>query len=204
MRQFTAVAGQATQLAALFNTTFAAGFVGPGRYRIDLTTPVGQSTVGGKQALQHVRLVPFAGGPAIVIGSVSSVQMTAELRTFRHLAEIHARRFDGARVPVDVNAHRELLRAVQQFFVAQSFTVVMVDLSETPMSDRPPPMRRPQRGASSQTAWIIAGLALSLALGMGVITALVLHAPVKARPPETPLPETPPAMTTSAPAPSPS
>ncbi len=173
MRQFTAVAGQATQLAALFNAKFIAGIPGLDRYRVDLTTPVGPSTVGGKQALQHLRLTPLAGGPAIVVGTVSSVEMSAELRTYRHLAEIHARRFNGARVPLDVNAHRELTRRLQQFFAAQSFAVVMVDLTETPMSDRPPP---PRRAAGSQTAWIIAGMAISLAVGMGVLTALVLHA----------------------------
>jgi hypothetical protein len=191
IRQFTAVAGQATQLAALFNAKFAAGFVGPGSYRVDMTTPVGQSTAGGKQALQHVRLVPLDGKPAIVVGSVSSVEMAAELRTFRHLAELHARRFNGARVPVDVNAHRELLRRLQQFFAANSISVVMVDLGETPMSDRPPP---PRRAAGSQTAWIITGLAISFALGMGVLMLLVLRAPAKA-----PLP--PPSASAAAPAP---
>ncbi len=87
-----------------------------------------------------------------------------------------------------------VLQLLQQFFAAQSFAVVMVDLTETPMSDRPPP---PRRGGGSQTAWIIAGMALSLALGMGVITALVLRAPAKAAPP------TPPAAAAPEPAPSP-
>jgi hypothetical protein len=167
-RQFTAVAGQATDFALLFNATFSSGF--EGRYRVDLTTPAGPSTAGGKQSLQHMRLVPLDGSPAIVLGSVSPVLKSAEIRTFRHLSEIHARRF-GARVPLDMNAHRDLVRRMSQFFAQQQFSVVMVDVTETPMSDRPPPMPR----SSSPTAWIIAGVALALACGMAVIAVVALR-----------------------------
>ncbi len=178
LKQFTAVAGQATQFAYQFNAVFSAGF--EGRYRVDLTAPVGPSTSGGKQSLQHVRLVPLDGAPAIVIGSVSPVEKTAEIRTFRHLAEIHARRFNGARVPLDVNAHRDLVRRMSHFFTSQSFSVVMVDLTETPMSDRPPPP--PNRGGS-QTPWIIAGVALAVAAGTLILAVAMLTAPPKARAP---------------------
>lgn len=179
LRQFTAVAGQATQFAYLFNTAFADGFQGPARYRVDLTAPVGPSTAGGKQSLQHVRLVPEGGAPAIVVGSVSPVEKTAEIRTFRHLAEIHARRFAGARVPLDVNAHRDLVRRMSQFFAQHGFAVIMVDVTEAPMSDRPPP----PPPAPSQTPWIIAGAALAVAMGTALIAFLALRGvPAKPRP----------------------
>jgi hypothetical protein len=182
-RQFTAVAGQANDFALLFNATFSAGV--EGRYRVDLTTPAGPSTAGGKQSLQHMRLVPHDGSPAIVLGSVSPVLKTAEIRTFRHLSDIHARRFGGARVPLDVNAHRDLCRRMSQFFAQQQFSVVMVDVTEAPLSDRPPPPAR-----SAPTAWIIAGVALALACGMAVVAALALRS--------SPRPAAP-AVTTAAP-----
>lgn len=165
MRQFTAVAGRAAEFAALFNAKFEAGLHGPVSHRIDLTAPVGPSTSGGKQALQHIRLVPLDGSPAIVIGSVSQPENTAEIRTFRHLAEIHARRFRGARVPVDVNGYRELSRNMHAFFAQQGFAVVMVDLGETPASNYPPAMG----GGQSQVPWIIAGMAVAVAIGVAFI-----------------------------------
>jgi hypothetical protein len=172
LRQFTAVAGKATEFASLFNRTFSAGFQGPEMYRIDLTAPDGPSTGGGKQALQHIRLVPLGGGPAIVIGAVNQVDMTAEMRTFRHLAELHARRFNGQRVPVDPNAYRELTRHLHQFFASQTLAVVMVDISEGQMSSRPPPA--PATGGS-QLGWIVAGVAIAFALGVGGIALLVMR-----------------------------
>lgn len=182
MRQFTAVAGKATQFAAVFNAAFIAGFEGPIPYRVDLTTPVGPSTAGGKQALQHLRLAPRGGGPAIVIGSANPNEMTAEIRTFRHLAELHAQRFKGARVPVDANAYRDLTRRLAQFFAAQGFSVVMVDLTDTPMSSRPPP---PPRVHASETPWIVAGMAIAFALGLGLL-AVLLGTRAAGRAPEKP------------------
>lgn len=183
MRQFTAIAGRAAEFAALFNAKFESGFAG--QYRIDLTAPAGPSTAGGKQALQHIRLVPVDGSPAIVIGSVSQPENSAEIRTFRHLAELHARRFKGARVPVDVNAYRELNRNLHAFFASQGFAVVMVDVTDAPASNYPPPMP----AQSSPMPWIIAGMAVAFALGVGVIAFLVITkrpAPAKAAPSATP------------------
>ncbi len=179
------MAGQATQLAALFNAKFAAGFVGPARYRVDLTTPVGQSTVGGKQALQHVRLVPVGGGPGHRHRQRRQplVQMTARAaHLFRPIAEVHAAAVRRRARPGRRSTPTASWCGARAAFLrrAKSFAVVMVDLTETPMSDRPPP---PRPAAGSQTAWIIAGMALSLALGMGVLTALVLRASPKAPPP---------------------
>jgi hypothetical protein len=179
MRQFTAVAGRASQFATLFNQTFAAGLEGPVNCQLDLTTPVGPSTGGGKQALQHLRLVPSDGSPAIVIGTVSQPENQAEIRTFRHLAELHARRFKGARVPVDVNAYRELNRRLHAFFVAQGFAVVMVDVTDAPASNYPPPAGG---GGGSQMPWIIAGMAMAFAVGVVVIALLVLRRPPPATP----------------------
>jgi hypothetical protein len=189
LRQFTAVAGRAAEFAALFNQTFAAGFSGPAPYRLDLTEPSGPSTGGGKQSLQHIRLVPIDGTAAIVIGSVSKVENSAEIRTFRHLADLHARRFKGARVPVDVNAYRQLTRSLHTFFTGQGFAVVMVDVSDNGGEPAPQPAAPP-----SQTPWIIAGAAIAVALGVVVIALMAS----RARPPEGPSPQ--PAPSAAAPA----
>jgi hypothetical protein len=172
MRHFTAVAGKATAFAKLFNATFAAGIDGQGQagFRVDLTAPAGPSTAGGKQALQHILLVPRDGAPAMVMGGVNQADMTAEIRTFRHLAEVHATRFRGARVPVDVNVYRELTRTMHAFFVAQQMSVVMVDVSEAPRSSMPPPAPV----SPSQTPWIIAGVAVAFAMGLGLLAVLLL------------------------------
>ena len=166
MRQFTMVAGKATEFATLFRATFAAGFDAPGHYSLDLTAPTGPSTAGGKQALQHILIVPKDGSPASVIGGVNQPAMTAEIRTFRHLAELHAMRFKGARLPVDPNAYGELTRKLGDFFVMQGMAVVMVDLSETPRATASPPLAAPSR-----TPWIIAGVAVMFALGLGAVAA---------------------------------
>jgi hypothetical protein len=189
LKQFTAVAGRAAEFALHFNRTFADGFAGPAPYLIDLTGPAGPSTGGGKQALQHIRLVPHDGGAAIVIGSVSQPENSAEIRTFRHVAELHARRFKGARVPVDVNAYRTLTRNLHAFFAAQGFAVVMVDVSDAPASNYPPPMA--EGGGGSQTPWIIAGMAIAVALGIGVMALLALKGPART-------PAAPPAVSASA------
>ncbi|MFT3772037.1 MAG: hypothetical protein QM820_42060 [Minicystis sp.] len=188
LRQFTAVAGRAAEFAALFNQTFASGFDGPYHYRIDLTAPAGPSTAGGKQALQHIRLVPENGAPAIVVGQVSQPDNQAEIRTFRHLAELHARRFKGARVPIDVNAYRELNRRLHAFFASQGFAVVMVDVTDAPASNYPPPM---PAGGSSQAPWIIAGMAVAFAVGIGVIAFLATR-------PKAPAEKAKPAVTATA------
>ena len=70
--KYTQVAAQALSLAELFEARFAQGVAGPVPFRIELAAPDGPSTAGGKQALQHIKLVPLGGGPTIVIGSAST------------------------------------------------------------------------------------------------------------------------------------
>src|SRR5689334_3872951 len=77
---------------------------GPVDFRAELVLPDGPSTGGGARAVQHLRLVPAAGGPVssdaatvldlraspgqtIVIGAWDQVQRVATLRTYERLAE---------------------------------------------------------------------------------------------------------------------
>jgi hypothetical protein len=116
--KYTQVAAKALSLAELFEARFAQGVNGPVPFRLELATPDGPSTAGGKQALQHIKLVPIGGGPTIVIGSASTTRQTAEIRTFEHVAALYAQRFHGAPIPLDVRAYRELTQAIAGFFAA--------------------------------------------------------------------------------------
>jgi hypothetical protein len=101
-------------------------------YRVVLAAPDGPSTGGGKQALQHISLVPDAGGATITAGSANQVEKVAEIRTYDHLAQLHAQRFKGKKLPLDRIAYNELCKRMQQFFGEQKLTVVLLDAAQLP------------------------------------------------------------------------
>lgn len=93
----TSLARKLTTLADEVNECFADFRVGGGDWRVELTAPEGMSTGGGKNALQHLRLVPGrAGHPTIVIGVVDPIEQTAELRDYAHVERGHTARFESA------------------------------------------------------------------------------------------------------------
>jgi hypothetical protein len=130
--KYTVVAQKAVSLAELFVAHFAKGLDGPVRFRVEMSAPDGPSTAGGKQALQHVKLVPEAGGPAIVIGSVNLTKFVAEIRTFAHVAALYAQRFHGAKLPIDVTRYYELGQALATFFRAMNLQVTFAELDAWP------------------------------------------------------------------------
>jgi hypothetical protein len=156
--------------ATLFHINFAAGLPGPVHRKIELTTPVGPSTEGGKQALQHLRLVPDDGTSAIVIGSTSPVGKTAEIRTLRHLRDVHTMRFKGAPFPLDGTSYQDLVARLQQFFAAQGHAVVMLDVATPSMA---PPAPQPQSATVSGT--VVALVVLGTIIVASVIGALVMR-----------------------------
>ncbi len=98
----TRVANQAHEVAKTINEGFEDYRVGAGAWQVELSTPEGQSTAGGKQALQHLRLVPTREGyAALVVGTVNGVLYSAELRTFDHVAMSHEVRFKR---PLEISA----------------------------------------------------------------------------------------------------
>lgn len=125
--KYTQVAAKAVSLAELFDARFEQGLQGPVQFRVELSAPDGPSTAGGKQALQHIKLVPSISGPAIVIGSASTARQTAEIRTYEHIAGLYAQRFKGARIPVDVTKYQELSQQLASFFRAMKLTVTFAD-----------------------------------------------------------------------------
>lgn len=163
--RYTQIAAKAHNLAELFKASFAAGLSGHTRYRVELAAPDGPSTAGGRQAVQHIKLVPIDGGVTIVIGSANTTTRRAEIRTYELLAEQHAQRFKGARVPVDIKGYRELTQMLANFFTSMHMKVTFEDVE-----------------ASSQRLSLASGansggqlvVLLLLGFGMAAVVALVV------------------------------
>jgi hypothetical protein len=165
------IAGQAADFATQFNLAFASGLEGPVPFRVELMTPAGPSTAGGKQALQHIRLVPTGKaetGTAIVIGSVNLKDFSAEIRTYGMLADNYASRFKGASPPIDTEKYAALVKQMKMFLSAQSFTVTMLAVSA---SIQPPPMSAPP---ARSPGWVI-GVVLALVALLGAGGYLLLR-----------------------------
>jgi hypothetical protein len=124
-QQHTAFAGQAVGLADLFRYGFSKKRLeGPVNYTPELSSPDGDSTGGGKQALQHVKLVPDSGA-TLVIGTANIVDKSCELRTFRHMDDVHRQRFKGQPFKADPTKYDQLIEELRTFFAGQHFTVSM-------------------------------------------------------------------------------
>lgn len=89
-RKFTTLADEVTECFNDFH-------IGGGDYVVELLAPEGQTTGGGKQALQHLRLRPRRQGYSdIIAGSVNPIEKHAELRTFEHVLLVQEIRFKKA------------------------------------------------------------------------------------------------------------
>ena len=151
--------------ATCFNIDFAAGLKGPVPFQIELTSPVGPSTEGGKQAMQHIRLVPKDGGSSIVIGSWNQVAKSVEIRTIHHLRDLHAMRFKGAPFPIDPAAYQDLVMRLRVFFMSRDHTVVMLDVA-TPSMAPPPPA---SSGVSGTLVAVVVMAAIVIAAVAGAL-----------------------------------
>jgi hypothetical protein len=166
--KYTHVAAKALSLAELFDERFQDGLQGPVHFRVELSAPDGPSTGGGKQALQHLKLVPSNGGAAIVIGTANAQAQTAEIRTFEQIADLYAQRYRGATIPVDVLKYRELCNDLASFLRAMKLNVSMVDVESS--IERVPPVP----GSNWQLIAIVLGVGVA-AFGILVVLALVLR-----------------------------
>src|SRR3954469_1841031 len=172
----TAFAMQALSLAEAFNLMLQAERVkGPVSYRVELSAPEGMSTAGGKQATQHVKLVPEGGGTTIVAGSANQAESWAELRTFEHLKVLHAQRFRGAEIPLNRVQYNEPLEKLKTFFATQGHCTVR--MAAMPRDEAPATIdaRGPKSGASG-TLVIVLILVAALAAAAGV-TWFLTHRP---------------------------
>jgi len=92
-------------------------------YRVELGTPDGPSTGGGKQALQAIKLIPEGAGATLVAGHANKAGGKAELRTFDCLAQQHAQRFKGAALPIPKESYDALFVRLEKFFAEQGLAV---------------------------------------------------------------------------------
>ncbi len=167
----TAFAMQALGLAETFNFVFQAERVkGPVTYRVELAAPDGMSTAGGKQATQHIKLVPEGGGTTIVAGSANQAESWAELRSFEHLKLLHAQRFKGAEIPLNRVQYNELLEKLKAF-LADKCTVRLAALPR----DGEMPAATPKKGPIGA---LVIGLVLAAAMAASVgVTWYLTHRP---------------------------
>jgi hypothetical protein len=171
----TAFAMQALSLAETFNVMLQAERVkGPVTYRVELSAPDGMSTAGGKQATQHVKLIPEGGGTTIVAGSANQAEKWAELRTFEHLKLLHAQRFRGAEIPLNRVQYNELLEKVKSFFAQHGKCAVRI--AEMPRDDAAVVDTRAAKSGASGTMIIVIILIAALAAAAGV-TWFLTHRP---------------------------
>lgn len=108
----TQVANQAASLAETVTEGFDGFHMGAADYGVELSTPDGPSTGGGKTARQHLRLTPRRQGYAVVVvGTIDPVTSTGEIRTFDHVAILHELRFKG---PLEITSqeYEEFLKKV--------------------------------------------------------------------------------------------
>lgn len=176
----TVVAGQAIGLAELFKFTVGKNKLeGPVSYSAELSAPDGPSTAGGKQALQHLKLVSEGGGSALVIGSANLVEKQAELRTFEHVDEAHRQRFKGAPFPVDMIKYNTLQGQIRKFFSDRDFTITTAQIRPTqaamPVSSSHSYSRSgPSSGAATGSGGGSQKMALIVAIAVAVIAVVAL------------------------------
>jgi hypothetical protein len=165
-QKYTMVAAKALSFHELFATGFAKGIDGPIHFSVELSAPDGPSTGGGKQALQHIKLIPDGGGMAVVIGSADTALGVAEVRTFDHVAALYAQRFHGAPLPVDPTRYAELSQTLAQFFGALSMKVTFVPLDKVQGAGLSPALARPPAPRpGGPVVWMVAVLVMALVLG---------------------------------------
>lgn len=157
----TQFAMQALGFADLFNIKVGDQKV-PG-YRVEMSAPDGPSTGGGKQAVQHVKLVPDGGtgasGAVVVAGSANQLEKSAEIRTYEHLADLHAQRFKGAKLPLDKSQYTVLVARMKSFFAEQGLHIVMLDAPRPVAGSAPVPTAAgPGKGAMVAIFLVIAAM----------------------------------------------
>ena len=168
----TQIAMKAFTLADLFKIAFSEPLTGPVVHRLEMATPEGPSTGGGKQAVQHLKLVPVDGnGATIVIGSANQMANSCDLRSFDYLRNMHAQRFKGARVPLDPVAYRELIARMSSFFSDRGMAVVIQ--AATPLASAPAPTAA--ESSHSASLITIAGAVIAFVLLVGAALFYVLH-----------------------------
>ena len=110
---------------------------------------------------------PADGGAATVVGSAHTVDKMAELRTWEHLAQLHAARFKGAELPLDRVRYAALVKKMQAFFAQHAMHVTLVDAA-----GGPPTRSTPLPASASATVWLAVVIMLA---GAGALLYFLLR-----------------------------
>jgi hypothetical protein len=160
-RKFTTLADEVTECFNDFH-------IGGGDYVVELLAPEGQTTGGGKQALQHLRLRPRREGYSVILaGSVNPIEKHAELRTFEHACLTHEIRF-GKPVEITTGEWEQLLRKAEVVLQLANIETARVG----PSPDLLRESRRTRLGRRiSPGAIVLFIIVLLLAAGVAVLVA---------------------------------
>ena len=84
----TFFASRAVVIADIFKHTVGKERLDGGdtTYSAEISEPDGESTAGGKLAVQHIGLVPANGAGTLVMGTMYQVDKRCELRSYEHVA----------------------------------------------------------------------------------------------------------------------
>lgn len=165
---------QASTLADSYRSTVGRLRVGPNDYAPDMTAPEGQSTGGGVQAVQHLRLVPtVANMPTLLVGHANQRDGAAELRTWEHVDALCRERYKQA-APIDPAQYQQFLQSAEGFLAACGLRVAFAPTPEelalrrAGIDDGPAPRRH---GLSVGVA-----IAIALVIAAGLLwMRLVAH-----------------------------
>lgn len=168
----TGVARELTTLADEVTDCFEGFHVGSGDYVVELMAPEGDSTGGGAQSLQHIRLRPRKQGHAVVIaGSVNPVEKHAELRTFEHAFLFQQVRF-AKPLEITVAEWERLLRKAED--VLQLANIEVARVGPSPDLLREARQTKSGRRVSSRAlAVFLVVLVLALAVAALVVKKLL-------------------------------
>jgi hypothetical protein len=167
-RKFTTLADEVTECFVDFH-------IGGGDYVVELLAPEGQTTGGGKQALQHLRLRPRRQGHADVIaGSVNPVEKHAELRTFEHAHLVYEMRFKKG-FDITPQEWEQLLRKAEIVLQLANIETVRVGPSPDLLRDARA-TKRGRRVPPGVLALFLVVVALATAVAALVVRKIVTNA----------------------------
>ena len=131
----TAFTLAAVDLASLFSTSFGSEDIAG--YAVHLSAPEGPSTGGGVQVRQNITLEHPTQKKVLLAGSCNKLDKTAELRSFKHMADLHRERYDGQEVAIDPIQYGDLCKRLQEFFGTQGFTVTEAKAASAEPAPKP-------------------------------------------------------------------
>jgi hypothetical protein len=131
-------------------------------HRVELSAPDGPSTGGGKQSVQHIKLIPEGGGTVTVAGSADQMEKKAEIRSWDYLQALHSQRFKGKTLPIDRAHYAALVKRMQLFFADQGLAVVMLEAPAMPAGAAAPA----RSGGSGAMIMVVFVIVAAIAAGL--------------------------------------